>query len=283
MWRFAGLNISMIFGDFLSKYFVSFCCRLSSLFNLFHFSLIAYSFSLSSSSKAENKQNVFNILKMRYFILGRTLAFILLLERSNVEGVHNKDRDLYFVNPCTGSISRDEPASNDEPCITNLPTQSVLPTTAPSLQVTDTPTATPSINVVEKIQCPGEYSECDTASDDNVVQVFFRYTIETSPDVLNPDTNLPALEEKLLEKLAPVMLAHCIVDGDARSLTAISHNNHYHPYKRRKLNTVRRLLPTGICSIPADEHLIEGASFILHIVRFSSFPLQPISLYSFST
>jgi hypothetical protein len=164
-----------------------------------------------------------------------------------------------------------------------FPTQSVLPTTAPSLQVADTPTATPSINVVEKIQCPGEYSECDTASDDNVVQVFFRYTIETSPDVLNPDTNLPALEEKLLEKLAPVMLAHCIVDGDARSLTTISHNNHYHPYKRRKLNTVRRLLPTGICSIPADEHLIEGASFILHIVRFSSFPLQPISLYSFST
>ena len=58
------------------------------------------------------------------------MALILMLKHGQAidqnHAANTKDRDLYFVNPCTGEISRDE-YDDDEPCVTKSPTS--FPTT----------------------------------------------------------------------------------------------------------------------------------------------------------
>lgn len=190
---------------------------------------------------------------MKYPVFGRTLALMLMIKRGNaVEADASNDRDLYFVNPCTGSFSGDERNADDDPCITHLPTPtqsftpSFVPSNAPSMKITN--------NRVDTFECPGFDCDYDHGTKNDIITVRFRYTIETTSDVIALDKHLPALEERLLEKLAPVVLSHCMRFGDVRSLAT---NNHHYAYKRRVLNTVRRLQPMGICSIPADARLEE--------------------------
>jgi hypothetical protein len=212
------------------------------------------------------------------------------------------NRNLYFVNPCTGSISMDEPEEQDLPCIPKIPTSSptILTTNAPTVQATSAPTVqatnAPSITtasptstitdpiqssptrlptgllptfsptliqtsaptkaeIIDRYQCPEADCTFDFESGENSVQVQYHYTVETSSSVADPNEYLPVLEQKLLEKVANVMLAHCLEgEGVRRSLTS----NQTTTLKRRTLHTVRRLAAIGVCSIPADEYLSQG-------------------------
>ncbi|GFH58115.1 predicted protein [Chaetoceros tenuissimus] len=180
-----------------------------------------------------------------------------------------QDRDLY-VNPCTGSISRD---SNDDdttgPCITDEPTNipssspSISPTstpsvssrptssTAPSLIPSSSPTSIPTVSPTfapsskpsgsgYKSSCPG-LSPGLGVTDDNVINVVFYYAMETDNTPTTDDANalLPAVEDLIAEKVADDLLAHCQNDVDTES-------------DRRNL---RRLEAVALAADPADEIL----------------------------
>lgn len=156
-----------------------------------------------------------------------------------------RGRELFYVNPCTGSISRDEPDENDLPCLTRSPT--VSPSPMPSLIPTE------DQGIIEKYQCPGEDCNFDFTSEENVVKVEYYYSVETPADVEDPSSQLEKLEEKLLASLASPILGHCIDDGDIRMLQ--TNNDPELPFQRRHLTSRRRLAPTGICSDPSDEYV----------------------------
>lgn len=180
-----------------------------------------------------------------------------------------QDRDL-FVNPCTGSISRD---SNDDdttgPCITDEPTN--IPTSSPSISPTSTPsvssqptsstapslipsssptsipTVFPTFAPSSKPSGSGYKSSCPGLSpglgmtDDNVITVVFYYAMETenTPTKDDAEALLPAVEDLVAEKVAGDLLAHCQNDVDSDS-------------DRRNL---RRLEAVALAADPADEIL----------------------------
>ena len=189
-----------------------------------------------------------------------------------------QERDLY-VNPCTGSISRD---SNDDdttgPCITDEPTNipssspSISPTSTPSVSSrptsstapslipssspTSIPTAFPTIAPSSRPSGSGYKSSCPGLSpgldvtDDNVINVQFYYAMETenTPTIDDAQALLPAVEDLIAEKVAGDLLAHCQNDVDSES-------------DRRNL---RRLEAVAISADPADKILEDSRkSYIL--------------------
>lgn len=243
------------------------------------------------------------------------LLATLILNDGNVVGkkvddTHDDNRNLYFVNPCTGSISMDEPEEQDLPCLPKFPTDppTIKKTASPTIKTTDSPTIkttpspttdatnapsivtpsptpmitdpiqlsptklpsallptlppifvqtmAPTAEFIDRYQCPGEDCTFDFESGENAVQVQYHYSVETSSSVADPSEYLPELEHRLLEKVANVMLAHCLEVGDVRRSLTKSQMTTFK--KRRSLHTARRLATVGVCSIPADEYLSQG-------------------------
>lgn len=181
-------------------------------------------------------------------MFARKKIFLLLLLSRAIDGDDSEEfRKLVYHNPCTGSISRDEPTEEEMPCLTKTPT--VSPSPGPT--VPNEPNKKP----VDKYFCPGEDCSFDFETGENVLTVEYLYSIETAQDATDPSSELPELEERLLSILASKILENCIADGDIRMLQTSADSSN--PYKRRYLNPRRRLAPTGICSVPADEYLPE--------------------------
>ena len=214
---------------------------------------------------------------MKSTITGKSMAALMLLlkygnaidQNHTADTTNNKDRDLSFVNPCTGEISRDE-YDDDLPCITKNPTSfpsTQAPTsssTAPTQIPSNAPSelnSKPSVPVSKAIENPiPQCFRCDYDSDynENIVKVLFKYTVEISSadGIEKPDTYLPELEGKILENLSPIVLSHCSTKVDVRNLDN-NPTSQYTPTKRRVLIAEKRLL-SSICSTPTDEHLAEG-------------------------
>jgi hypothetical protein len=247
------------------------------------------------------------------------MALMLMLKHGQAidqnHAANTKDRDLNFVNPCTGEISRDE-YDDDEPCVTksptsfpttqaptssaaptqrpsnaptssaaptqkpsNAPTSSAAPTQRPSNAPTESkgptnfptptssaaPTQLPSNAPTEsnKPTFPVEdpIPQCfrcdyDSTTNENIVEVLFKYGVEISSadGIETPDTYLPELEGKMLENLSSIVLSQCSAKVDVRKLD----NNPTSQYSpdRRVLIAEKGVL--SICSTPTDVHLPEG-------------------------
>jgi len=188
------------------------------------------------------------------------MAMMLMLKYGNAidqnHATDTKNLDLYFVNPCTGEISRIDEYDDSLPCITKIPTSSPS-TQAPtsSAQPTQLPSNAPSESNKNTIpQC--FRCDYDSNSDENIVKVLFKYTVEMSltDGIEKPDTYLPELEGKMLEILSPIVLSQCSAKVDVRKLD--NNPTSQYPTKQRVLIAEKRLL--SICSTPTDEHLPEG-------------------------
>ena len=219
------------------------------------------------------------------------MALMLMLKHGQAidqnHAANTKDRDLNFVNPCTGEISRDE-YDDDEPCVTksptsfpttqaptssaaptqrpsNAPTESKGPTNFPTPTSSAAPTQLPSNAPTEsnKPTFPVEdpIPQCfrcdyDSTTNENIVEVLFKYGVEISSadGIETPDTYLPELEGKMLENLSSIVLSQCSAKVDVRKLD----NNPTSQYSpdRRVLIAEKGVL--SICSTPTDVHLPEG-------------------------
>jgi hypothetical protein len=188
--------------------------------------------------------------------------------------IRERETEIFnvWVNPCTGSISTEEKPIEDLPCLdlTNMPN---APTAKPSEQepidppMPNAPTAKPSEQVpidppaiVDKILCPGEWCSFDETSEDTVV-VNFKYSIETTNSVADPELVIPKVEETLLQKLAESLLAHCMTTDDIQrsfDLTFDPNSGNRNRYSRRNLKRRRRLDTVGLCSVPPDTQIVTG-------------------------
>ena len=179
---------------------------------------------------------------------------------TSIEAVQ-KERtlDQPFINHCTGEISRHPPQNIHDPCFNQEGTD--VPSVTPSLTAMPSPfpTSMPSESeLIDRYQCPNADPDCtfDSITEDNVIEILYRYSVETTSDIEDPSTYLPKLEEKLLAILAQSLLAHCDFDGDSiRKLQTGAEPKT--PYGKRYLNPRRRLAAAGICSNPQD-YLVTG-------------------------
>ena len=170
--------------------------------------------------------------------------------------IRERETEIFnvWVNPCTGSISTEEKPIEDLPCLdlTNMPN---APTAKPSEQEPIDPPA-----IVDKILCPGEWCSFDETSEDTVV-VNFKYSIETTNSVADPELVIPKVEETLLQKLAESLLAHCMTTDDIQrsfDLTFDPNSGNRNRYSRRNLKRRRRLDTVGLCSVPPDTQIVTG-------------------------
>ncbi|GFH58116.1 predicted protein [Chaetoceros tenuissimus] len=164
-------------------------------------------------------------------ILDKKLIWLLISILSYGVAKETK-RDLWYINPCTGSISNDAPTDDEiQDCVTATPTKTVQPSSAPTQE------QNPLNPDNDKKLCPGSEDCSIDVESDTVVPVMFKYSVETQPGA---DINalLPELEENILFKLAPSTLDHCLTDEAART-------------RHLEGSTA----PTGICSRPADFQL----------------------------
>jgi len=235
--------------------------------------------------------------------MGKYILLLMLLSLSNspckagkkfrnkkkVKALQTNDDDtddLFFVNPCTGSLSKDEftepcppdlynlPLEETTPGPTQSPTQSPtrsptrLPSKSPTLSptlyptsyptvsptalpTTKAPTTNPTSSPTEKsniIQCPD--SECDLKSTDskNVIIVKFKYSVETTPDVSDINSYLPTLEEKLLEELAGTLLQCTDSTRNLQKKTELIQNIRH----LEQSEIIQDSKITGVCSDPID-------------------------------
>jgi len=152
------------------------------------------------------------------------------------------------------NLATNSPSTITDPIQTSLPTglpQTLLPTVPPTFKQTIAPTAT---EIIDRFQCPGEDCTFDFESDENSSIVQYHYTVETSASVTDPSEYLSALEQRLLEKVANVVLAHCLEGEDIRRSLTRSQTTTFQ--RRRSLHTPRRLAAAvGVCSLPDDEYL----------------------------
>lgn len=203
---------------------------------------------------------------------------------NNESVVNDRENEIikFWVNPCTGSISTEEKPLELLPCLneaTSSPTATVAikptkptkptkpskpktkpPTPSPTAFKHVEPTSSPTRTITEQITCPGEFCNFDDESD-GTIEVNFKYSVETSSSVTDLSTELPRLEESLLEKLAEKLLNHCMSESDIRR--SFTFGTDVSRYRRRNLKRRRRLETLGICSRPQD--LIEGKLITIQI------------------
>lgn len=168
------------------------------------------------------------------------------------------------------------PSLSYAPTMSTLPTSSYVPTmsTIPSVSFPSiSPTSISEIihdetQMIENISCPGVVQICDGNDDGRSVAVEFKYKVETTSTINDPNTVLPQLEKSILYQLVVKLLDHCILNNTLVSIFNTTDGNYRHsPRKENEVGMEKRLedaVVVGICSNPKDSLLGEGKkSFIL--------------------
>jgi hypothetical protein len=158
------------------------------------------------------------------------------------------------------------PTISSAPSKSSAPSQSFSPSITISPSSSTNPSSAPSKEFVDTISCTG-VDTCDPNSN-RTITVSFKYSVETTNNVTEPEALIPQLEETLLQKLADALLRHCLDSSQLRNLMPRRSLRNVNTLDRRIIhnkasgNERRRLETVGICSFPYDEYIMnEGKQY----------------------